>query len=67
MSVRQNIGFSPDIVGETKVAIAQKVDAAAALLQLTPYPDRETAQSRHKPARAIRAWDQAGTHSARGT
>ena len=44
MSVRQNIGFSLDIAGETKAAIAQKVDAAAALLQLTPYLDRRPAQ-----------------------
>ena len=44
MSVRQNIGFSLDIAGETKAAIAQKVDATASLLQLTPYLDRRPAQ-----------------------
>ncbi|WP_404402175.1 ABC transporter ATP-binding protein [Pelagibacterium halotolerans] len=44
MSVRQNIGFSLDIAGERKEAIAEKSDKVARLLQLEDYMDRKPAQ-----------------------
>jgi len=40
MSVRGNIGFGLKMAGLPKPEIARKVDAAAAILNLTPYLDR---------------------------
>jgi sn-glycerol 3-phosphate transport system ATP-binding protein len=41
MSVRQNMGYSLKIAGQSKAEIARKVDEAAALLQLSEYLDRK--------------------------
>jgi multiple sugar transport system ATP-binding protein len=40
MSVRSNIGFGLKMAGMAKPEIARKVEAAAAILNLTPYLDR---------------------------
>ena len=44
MSVRSNIGFGLKMAGMPKAEIAQKVEAAAAVLNLTPYLDRRPGQ-----------------------
>src|SRR5438445_3255612 len=41
MSVRGNIGFGLKMAGQPKAEINQKVEAAAATLNLTPYLDRK--------------------------
>jgi multiple sugar transport system ATP-binding protein len=41
MSVRGNIGFGLKMAGQPKDQISQKVEAAAATLNLTPYLDRK--------------------------
>src|SRR5258708_40182894 len=41
MSVRGNIGFGLKMAGQPKAEINQKVQAAAATLNLTPYLDRK--------------------------
>jgi multiple sugar transport system ATP-binding protein len=44
MSVRGNIGFGLRMAGDAKEVIRQKVDKAAAVLNLTPYLDRKPRQ-----------------------
>ena len=44
MSVRSNIGFGLKMAGVPKAEIKQKVEAAAAVLNLTPYLDRRPGQ-----------------------
>lgn len=44
MSVRQNIGYPLQVRKMPKDEIARRVDAAAAMLELTPYLDRRPAQ-----------------------
>src|SRR6266404_7066125 len=44
MSVRGNIGFGLRMAGEPKDVIRQKVEKAAAVLNLTPYLDRKPRQ-----------------------
>ena len=44
MSVRENMGFSLRLAGRPKAEIAQRISEAAAILDLTPYLDRQPRQ-----------------------